>query len=409
MFVSASFVAIEAVAAENGVFVLNQSSNPYELIEGVTWFPETLDPAKCYDVASAELILNVYETLISFNGERSDLFIPLLAEEWGFSPPFPSSPSYTNYTVWFRIRAGVPFHTWSRSMTWGQYYLTTEDVEYSFERLLVHDYQGGPQLALYEPLLGVGGALGLEATGFTIPEIGQLIDSAVQRNDLYVWFNIVDGNYQSITFLRMLAQPWCAVISKQWVNEFVNPWGYAAGIDMNEIAPGLQFEWDGFWGDYTGWADYWGWDESSLDLVDWTGVTCGTGPYILDYYDPLYGWSVVRYYDYWQGWPALGPSPPYPPYPSSGIRPSGYIERFTVQRLWDWQTIILNLLVGYIDLAPIPVEYAGQLHVNGNINGPTVEGIRLVSMLFPYAPYVIRCYMRTWVNGWFYSPLYTVP
>ena len=411
MLASAMFFAINVTVAENTVS-LDQPLNPYELVEGTTGFPSTLDPAMCYDPASAELILNVYETLISFDGERSDLFIPLLAEEWGLHfGPFPSSPPYTNYTVWFKIRVGVPFHTWCRSdigpITFTQYNLTTGDVEYSFERLLIHDYVGGPQLALYEPLLGVGGAAGLAAENYSVPEIGNMIDSAVQSNATHVWFNIIDGNYQPIEFLRTLAQPFCAILSRQWIIDYVIP----NGPDMNPDVPGAQVDWDGNWGDYTGWVAYWGWKYSPLDRIPqgvaFPGVTCGTGPYVLDRYDRTSGWSVVKYNDYWRGWPAHGPSPPYWPQPSSGIRPAGWVERFTVRRISSWDTIIDMLLAGEIDLAPVPKEYAWRLHQNGDIYGPTWDGIRLV--MLPIPPAGVRCYMRSWVNGWFYSPLYTVP
>ena len=409
---SAMFFAIKVTVAENTVSILDQPPNPYELVEGTTWSPSTLDPAMCYDTASAELILNVYETLISFDGERSDRFMSLLAEAWGwYFGPFPSSPPYTNYTVWFKIRVGVPFHTWCRSdlgdYHWSQYYLTTADVEYSFERLLVHDYIGGPQLALYEPLLGVGGALGLSEQGLSVPEIGYRIDSAVQSNVTHVWFNIIDGNYQPIEFVKTLAQPFCAVLSRQWIIDYVIP----NGPDMNDAVPGVQVDWDGNWGDYTGWGAYWGWFYSPLDQIPldvaFPGVTCGTGPYVLDRYNPTNGWSVVQYNDYWRRWPARGPSPPYWPQSSSGIRPAGWVKRFTVQRISSWETIIAMLLAGNIDLAPVPEERASALHQDGNVYGPTVDGIRLV--MLPIPPSGLRCYMRSWVNGWFYSPLYTIP
>jgi len=57
---------------------------PYQLIsatiEGAS--PETVDPAWCYDNPSAELIFNVYETLIFFDGECTEILIPQLAINW---------------------------------------------------------------------------------------------------------------------------------------------------------------------------------------------------------------------------------------------------------------------------------------------------------------------------------------
>ena len=37
---------------------------------------ETLDPALAYDTASGEIIQNVYETLVFYDGEATDKFVP---------------------------------------------------------------------------------------------------------------------------------------------------------------------------------------------------------------------------------------------------------------------------------------------------------------------------------------------
>jgi len=61
---------------------------------------DTLDPALAYDTASAEIIQNVYETLVFYDGEATDKFVPMLAEE------MPTvSEDGTVYT--FKIRSGV--------------------------------------------------------------------------------------------------------------------------------------------------------------------------------------------------------------------------------------------------------------------------------------------------------------
>jgi ABC-type transport system substrate-binding protein len=49
-------------------------------IEGGT--PETVDPAWSYDTASAELIMQVYESLIVFDGEHVERLLPALATNW---------------------------------------------------------------------------------------------------------------------------------------------------------------------------------------------------------------------------------------------------------------------------------------------------------------------------------------
>ncbi|HWS24140.1 MAG TPA: ABC transporter substrate-binding protein, partial [Anaerolineales bacterium] len=60
---------------------------------------DTLDPALAYDTASGELIQNTYETLVFYDGEATDKFVPQLAESWTVSE---------DGTVWtFKIRQGV--------------------------------------------------------------------------------------------------------------------------------------------------------------------------------------------------------------------------------------------------------------------------------------------------------------
>ncbi|MEM3589355.1 MAG: hypothetical protein QXE25_05895, partial [Nitrososphaerota archaeon] len=55
--------------------------NPDTIIEATIGEPETLDPAWAYDTASGEVIFNIYETLIFFNREKVDEFIPMIAEK----------------------------------------------------------------------------------------------------------------------------------------------------------------------------------------------------------------------------------------------------------------------------------------------------------------------------------------
>jgi hypothetical protein len=57
-------------------------NEPYNLVKGVLWGPETVDPAFCYDTASGELIFNVYETLLFYDGEYVDKFMPQLGINW---------------------------------------------------------------------------------------------------------------------------------------------------------------------------------------------------------------------------------------------------------------------------------------------------------------------------------------
>ena len=102
---------------------------------------DTLDPALAYDTASGEIIQNVYDSLIFYDGEATDKFVPQLASEM----PTVSADG-TVYT--FKIRSGVKFHLGGD--------LTPSDVAYSFQRGLLQGGYSSPQWLLAEPFFGVG-------------------------------------------------------------------------------------------------------------------------------------------------------------------------------------------------------------------------------------------------------------
>jgi peptide/nickel transport system substrate-binding protein len=102
---------------------------------------DTFDPALAYDTASGEIIQNTYETLIFYNGEATDKFVPMLASEM----PTVSADGKT-YT--FKIRPNVKFHNGD--------VMTPSDVAYSFQRGLLQGGTSSPQWLLTEPFFGVG-------------------------------------------------------------------------------------------------------------------------------------------------------------------------------------------------------------------------------------------------------------
>ena len=116
------------------------AANPETLTYATIGDALTLDPALSYDTASGEVIQNIYETLVFYDGEATDKFVGQLAESWEISE---------DGTVWtFHIREGVKFHE-------GQT-LTPTDVAYSFQRGLLQGGYSSPQWLLAEPFFGVG-------------------------------------------------------------------------------------------------------------------------------------------------------------------------------------------------------------------------------------------------------------
>jgi hypothetical protein len=328
--------------------------------EGAGAFPATVDPANCYDTASAEVLFNSVETLLFFMGENPDKFEPLLATQATVAPADPAAPLYTNFTVYFKIRGTqpngdgtIPFQNRCRTdfpVSWGQYFLTTKDVVFSFQRFLVHDYVGAATWMFYEFLLDchVADPNNIGAAW------GTYIQNAIQSNNTYVWLNIANpglvnraaatsftpvsmftNDYGNGTFdpnfytscaglpldyplrilFQVIAQEWCGIISQQWVIHYIN-------TNLPAHAGALLADWDGT--TYADWKTYTGWDSSDapadkLPIAAATpGVMCGTGPYVLDRYDASAGWSIVAYDWYWQGWWWLGASW-YPLYPWSPL------------------------------------------------------------------------------------------
>jgi peptide/nickel transport system substrate-binding protein len=312
-------------------------NEPYNLVKGVFMGqPETVDPAFCYDTASGELIFNVYETLLLYDGEYVDRFMPQLGINWtvenitgSVSPE--GLPWFYRYT--FRIRSGVSFYDIEGHV----YPLSPEDVEYSFERAMVYDAY--PAWMFYTPLLNATGADDLVKYGpqfnLSTPEgvinVGKAIDHAVESNDTHVWFNFVyPGIYPP--FLRILCQPWSSILSKTWINEYMR--GTLGRKD-----------WSGDWGDYTEWINYHKLEQSPLDYP--YPIMCGTGPYILDTLSDLDRyWKVVRNRNYWRGWPA--------DFPVNGpSKPVGWVETFKVTWEYDQQTLKTKFLNGEIDICDV--------------------------------------------------------
>lgn len=282
-----------------------------QMIVAYPSYPQTLDPAVAYDTMSAEPIMNVYETLIFFDEEKTDQFVPRLATNWYISPD--------GLTYTFTIRQGVKFHNNET--------LTTEDVEYSFERLMVIDYETGPAWMLYEPLLDVFGS---RDAGGNLNVTGRQIDDAVTRNATAVIFHLAKP-YPP--FMQILAEAWSSTLCKKWCAEIG--------------------DWPGTW---SNWTLY---NRPSLTAIDsqnteppgpHINAMCGTGPYMLDYFRRNVKWSLIKFDQYWGGWPASGSA--------------GFLQRVTSKRIVEWGVRKYMFLEGQLDYLPVPTaaidEVLGQ-------------------------------------------------
>ncbi len=239
-----------------GLVAWPQIKNPDTLIEVTIGDLETLDPAWHYDTASATAIFNIYETLVFYDREHVDKFIPLLAESWTVSP---DGLVYT-----FVIRKGIKFHEGGD--------LTPEDVVYSFQRALIQDRSGGPIHMITEPLFDVASIGDLVKREGGDAEAFEAIQRAVRLDeDGRV---VITLTYPFAPFIQILAGSWMSILDKEWV-----------------IARG---GWDGT-------ANWRKWHDPAAEESELFNVANGTGPFKLESWVPGQEISFVRNEKYWRG------------------------------------------------------------------------------------------------------------
>jgi peptide/nickel transport system substrate-binding protein len=229
----------------------SEIKNPDSFIIAATADIASLDPAYGYDTASSGQIQNIYETLIRFDGDSTSEFIPCLAAEWTISAD--------GKTYRFKVREGVSFHNGNP--------LTPEDVEYSFERGMVQDYSLGPQWMFFEPLFGLGNYTS-RTDGGLIPL--EEIKSKVEVDGQWVQFNLAIP-YEP--FLQILASSWASIVDMDWCIENGDWNGTEESYEAlnNPVSGGSPIN----------------------------SITNGTGPFILEYWEPRTEIKLMRNDNYW--------------------------------------------------------------------------------------------------------------
>ena len=281
--------------------------NPDTFIAATIGKVDSLDPAWAYDDASIAKIQNIYEHLIWYDRERTDRFVPQLATEVPSAENGLVSPDGLTYT--FPIRKGVKFHN-------GEV-LTPEDVEYSMERAMVQDRDGGPVWMLYEPFLGIHGSRDEE--GSIVVDFND-IDKAVEVKGNNVIFHL---NKPYPPFLAILAGGWASIVNKKFVVEH-GGW------------PGTAETWEDYNNPATGTATL-------------QSIACGTGPFKLERWEPGVETVFVRFDEYW--------------------REPAKLKMVIVKVIEEWTTRKLMLMAGDVDTIYVPGQYRKELE--------GVEGIRI--------------------------------
>ncbi|RLG99124.1 ABC transporter substrate-binding protein [Candidatus Bathyarchaeota archaeon] len=299
--------------------------------------PETLDPAWCYDTASAEAIFNIYDTLIFFWHDPNkvtqktmdpeellaptDKFIPVLASEVPTVENGLISSDGLTYT--FPIRKGVKFQNGEP--------LTPEDVEYSFKRAMVQDRDGGPVWMFLEPLLGVYSTRDGEGN-IVVPF--EKIDKAVEVDGDNVIFHL---KMPYPPFLQILCQSWSSIVCKKWCIEH---------------------------GDWPGTAETYP-KYNNPEVPPLQEIAMGTGPFKLERWEHGVEYSLVRNDDYW--------------------REPAKIKRVIVKKIDEWSTRKLMFQAGDIDICYVPRLYMKEVeNVPGIINVKNLPELAVSALFFTF-------------------------
>ena len=352
--------------------------------------PETVDPAWGYDTASAQLIMNVLDSLIFWHREEAPGypggFEPRLATSWWVSPG--------GLTYNFTLRTDAKWHDLD---TYG--YVTARDVEYSIERMMTLDHVGGPAWMLYYPLTGLYSSAEIDLENeIQVNALGVLIDDSVTSDHVTntVQFNLLTPR---VGWMQILAQTFGAVYSRDWAN-----WLKAQGRSV----------WSGDWsevlaeykdGTATGWTmDHTGWLAFCDRYVGYTASPfqmdkdgnfapelMGSGPYKFKLWEVTNRWVVEKFDDYYLGWPAptawevLAASPSDMPtnitYGPVTVRQADYVSRVNHYLVESWPARKLMFLSptkeSMADLAGVPRDYMddvqGQPHIRGTKNLPVLS------------------------------------
>ena len=291
------------------------SKDPTTLVVASFGGPETLDPALAYETAGGEIIQNVYETLVFYDGEATDKFVPQLAESWEISP------DGTVYT--FKIRSGVKFHDGAD--------LTASDVAYSFQRGLLFGGYSGPQWLLAEPFFGIG----TDDISIVVDGEGACADdreclSALPAEDLLAACEKVKSaivaDDAAGTVTMTLAQAW-----GPFIPTIASGWGSALDQDW-AVANGA---WDG---DCATWQNYYA-EPSESDPL--TTIMNGTGPFKLESWTQGEELVIVRNDNYW--------------------REPAKLERIVIKYIDEWGTRFAMAQAGDADLFAVPSENRSQV------------------------------------------------
>jgi len=297
-----------------------QAGNSDTFVKATYGTVRTLDPAVVYDTESGSRVRNLYETLIFFDGESTEKFVPILATEVPTIANGGISADGKTYT--YKIRKGVKFHNGAE--------MTPQDVAYSFKRNMIADPDGGPQWMIREARTGESST---RNDGVLVPGIFDKIDSAVE----------VKGD--SVVFhLPRPYPPLMGILA------------YASSSIMNQDWAAKNGAWDG---NIANAAKY---NNPAANEESLQQIANGTGAYTLKAWEPSKQFVFERFDDYW------------------GERPS--IKTAIVKYVPEWTTRKLMLQNGDADTVTVDNVHYPEVAAMTNIDIYKVPQLSVSSAFF---------------------------
>ncbi len=267
---------------------------------------ESLDPVYSYDGVTHGMLINVYDTLLKFNGSSLTELLPSISTQVPTVQNGLLSKDGLTYT--FPIRKGVKFHDGTE--------LTPEDVRYSLLRFLLSDVSGGPSSLLLEPILGISS---------TRDSNGNI---AVDFKDVAQAVR-VEGDNVVITLKRPFA-PFLSILAR-WSYIVSKPWAVSRGA------------WDGTeetWKQFNNFAK---------DSSPFFKASNGTGPFQIERWDIAGKTLVLRANEnYFAGAPQL--------------------KTIFMRTVEEPSTVRLMLETGDADVAEISPKFINQLKGNPKVS-----------------------------------------
>jgi ABC-type transport system substrate-binding protein len=278
------------------------ATNPNEIIvtEVLPGGAYSFDPAIDYEVIGMEIIVNIYETLVQYNGSSDSQMIPLVASEVPTVANGGISANYLNYT--FNIRNGLKFSNGDPLTAWDVYTSMIRTL------LFVADSPGTAGWILAQDLLP-GDGFATNATSYQNVTQAITVDNTTQT----VTFHLLKPDP---AFLDYIADPeGAAIVDYSWLV------AHGAGITFSP--PGfVAYTNEGNEVDYNTYVQY---------------NAMGSGPYMIKTF--LIGQSIV-----------LAPNPDYTPI--AGIPGYNHTANDTIYIQWekDAATALLIAESGQTDI-----------------------------------------------------------